>query len=536
MFKSLRLLILFFILSTNFLFPQPHLVITPGEIEFQNVFNRLGNLYFINTGTETLVVDSIVYNRDYYFVRFDAPLSYPLTLNPGDTTQMDCIMAGYYYVPSADTLNTMYIYSNSVDGMEEVKIRIRYYSDESRTGIINGQVTDGSVPVQGANVNFFYAGNYLMRTVQTDENGFYSVSLPPGSYKIAIEKASYYTTFFGQQFDPLNAEFVTLLKDSIKTANIILSPMKNTSIKVSGRVFDMKAGSSLRKSIVVTRPGSHSPTKRGERTVTTDDPSVYDAYTAFVNSDGTFSIDNIIDPGYYYVQSFSDYFVPSYYSSSANPTFWQQADSVFIDSDVSNLNIYMPRDSSIGGGSVSGKINITPSSGDTISDVIIYAEAINSESSIFNYAFSDHDGTFKIPFLPYGSYRLVAQKIGYNDGYSSEFTIGIQNTDVKDLNIALSPTSVDENPFVPENHVLLYNYPNPFNPSTTIGFNLPFSSDVQVKLVNILGEDIKTLVKDFFAAGCYEVALNAADLASGTYFVILRTEKNLIARKIILLK
>ena len=534
MIKLLKLLLLFFVVAPVFLFSQPRLVITPNEIEFKDTFHRLGNAYFINTGTEDLVIDSIVYNYSYYFVRFDKYLSYPLTLSPGDTIQMDCILAGYYYPLSADTLDAMYVYSNSIDSTEAIKIKVDYYYDKLENGTISGQVTDGGGAIAGARISFLYAGNYLIQTMQTDQNGYYSAILPAGSYKISAEKTSYYVTFFGQQTDPLSAKFLNLPRDSIRTADIVLLPVMGTSNSVSGRIYDLKSNTLLRKAmVVVRRRGGHTPTK-AVSDITEDSVDV--AYTAFVNDDGIYSIDNIAE-GNYYIQSFSDYFVPSYYSSSGtSPTFWQEAESVFIDSISSDVNIYMPRDSSIGGGSVSGNISITSSTGDTISDVIVYAQSVNSGSSVFNYAFSNRDGKFKIPFLPYGDYRLVAQKIGYNDGYSSEFTIDMNNKDVENLDITMIPASVKGEHQLPGNHVLLYNYPNPFNPNTTIEFYLPFSSYIELKIFDVLGKEITTLQKDYLSAGVHKIDFNANELTSGVYFVTLNTKETLRVRKILLLK
>jgi subtilisin family serine protease/predicted GH43/DUF377 family glycosyl hydrolase len=65
--------------------------------------------------------------------------------------------------------------------------------------------------------------------------------------------------------------------------------------------------------------------------------------------------------------------------------------------------------------------------------------------------------------------------------------------------------------------VLSQNYPNPFNPSTTIEFDLPKISDVTLRIYNILGEEVTTLVSDRLTAGSYSYEWNASHLASGVY-------------------
>lgn len=510
---------------------QPLLVISPDEIEFVDIFNRLENVYFINQGNSPMLIDSIVYNNDIYYVRFDQNYTSPFYILPGDSVKMDCILAGYYYVPSADTLDTMYVYSNG--GVKDIKIEIEYFDDDQGEGIINGQVTDGVFAVPGANIYVFYEGNYLIMQSVTDQFGYFSFLLPPGSYTIAAEKDSFYVTFYGQRFDPFSAEFILLEDDSLKTANISLVREEVTGNSVSGVIYDSISGTPLRKGIVVVRNGTHTPTKMAFN------PSLVTngIYTAFIKSDGFYSVKNITEPDYYFIQSFSDYFTPSYYSSlNTSPLFWQLADSVYIETSLSNLNIFMPRDSSIGGGYAAGSVNINTRSGDTITGVILYAQPVNNDSISFNYAFTTLSGNFNIPFLPYGDYRLLAQKIGYYDGYSSIFTIDPLNTDIRNLQITLIPTSVKENPFIPESQVLLYNYPNPFNPNTKIAFNLPFSSDIEMKIFNIIGEEVDILLRDYYESGYYEIDFNGEFLTSGVYFVMLKTINNINLRKILLLK
>jgi hypothetical protein len=80
------------------------------------------------------------------------------------------------------------------------------------------------------------------------------------------------------------------------------------------------------------------------------------------------------------------------------------------------------------------------------------------------------------------------------------------------------------------------NYPNPFNPSTTIGFNLPKTSEVTLKVFNILGEEVATLVSDRLSTGLYSYEWDASKLASGVYLYRLETEGFVQTRKMILMR
>ncbi|NWG26913.1 MAG: T9SS type A sorting domain-containing protein, partial [Ignavibacteriaceae bacterium] len=82
-----------------------------------------------------------------------------------------------------------------------------------------------------------------------------------------------------------------------------------------------------------------------------------------------------------------------------------------------------------------------------------------------------------------------------------------------------NPTGIDDgNPEQPDGFVLYQNYPNPFNPTTTIRFEIPEDSRVTLKIFNILGEEVKTLVEEYREAGKHSVQFNANNLSSGIYF------------------
>jgi hypothetical protein len=81
-------------------------------------------------------------------------------------------------------------------------------------------------------------------------------------------------------------------------------------------------------------------------------------------------------------------------------------------------------------------------------------------------------------------------------------------------------TSVEtvEEETVPEDFQLHQNYPNPFNPTTTIQFALPKSSEVVLKLYDLLGREITTLVDDKLEPGEYKLQFEANGLPTGVYF------------------
>ena len=89
---------------------------------------------------------------------------------------------------------------------------------------------------------------------------------------------------------------------------------------------------------------------------------------------------------------------------------------------------------------------------------------------------------------------------------------------------------------VPTSFELAQNYPNPFNPTTNIRFALTGAERVTLKVYNITGQEVATLVDGTLAAGSYEVPFDATDLASGVYFYKLSSPSQVETRKMVLLK
>jgi photosystem II stability/assembly factor-like uncharacterized protein len=98
-------------------------------------------------------------------------------------------------------------------------------------------------------------------------------------------------------------------------------------------------------------------------------------------------------------------------------------------------------------------------------------------------------------------------------------------------------TSVEERiiTITPAAYSLQQNYPNPFNPSTRIVYSVPQQSIITIKVFDILGDKIATLVNENKEAGTYELTWNAGNLSGGIYFYQLRAGKFIQTKKMILL-
>ena len=77
---------------------------------------------------------------------------------------------------------------------------------------------------------------------------------------------------------------------------------------------------------------------------------------------------------------------------------------------------------------------------------------------------------------------------------------------------------INKNNNIPKTFFISQNYPNPFNPSTTIDFSIPKSSNVSLKIYDVLGNEVMNVMNEFKPAGNYSVNVNAMNLTSGIYF------------------
>lgn len=89
---------------------------------------------------------------------------------------------------------------------------------------------------------------------------------------------------------------------------------------------------------------------------------------------------------------------------------------------------------------------------------------------------------------------------------------------------------------LPHKFALSQNYPNPFNPETKIKFDVAKKSDVKLKVFDVLGREVTTLVDKELRAGSYEIDFKAGNLSSGIYFYTLKADSKNITKKMILSK
>ncbi len=527
--KTTTLIIL---ILTSVLFAQPELDIKPNRIEFEDLFNRFDYAFLINQGNAVLTIDSIAYNDSLYILDFEDNLQLPFTIVPDDSVRMNVLLSAFYQVTLTDTLDTMYVFNNGINSPEPLQVRIRFFEDEY--GEFNGTVSDSLDPVDSATIYFFYNGIYLLDTTRTNVAGYYQSTLPEGEYTIGVEKEGYYVVFHDSTYDPYFAELVQLDSGDVKTINFNLKAIENSNLSVSGEIIDSVNGVSVNKGIVIVRTGTHVPLPKSNGNSVLQD--TINVFAGFIKEDGSYTVYTQL-AGYYFLQAYTNYFLPGYYNDEGIASvYWQNADSLLIDNNIIEKNISLVRDSSYGAGSIGGFITFsTPVDGSIFEGITILAKNINN-GALYSYNFGKELGTYKVTNIPYGTYELIAQKIGLENAVSQTVTIDQINNQISGINLNFILSDVKNEIIIPNKIILNQNYPNPFNPATNISFYLPEQTSIKLKVVNILGETIATLINETLETGSHSVSFNGTNLSSGIYFIVLEANQIKITRKMILLK
>jgi hypothetical protein len=97
-------------------------------------------------------------------------------------------------------------------------------------------------------------------------------------------------------------------------------------------------------------------------------------------------------------------------------------------------------------------------------------------------------------------------------------------------------TAIEQVTDIIKSYSLSNNYPNPFNPSSTIQYSIPQSELVIIKVYDMLGSEVATLTNEYKIAGTYEINFDGSRIASGVYFYQLRAGNFVETKKMVLMK
>jgi len=221
-------------------------------------------------------------------------------------------------------------------------------------------------------------------------------------------------------------------------------------------------------------------------------------------------------------------------SSSADSSIYDFSDNYFIIQQISRLLIAHPDSAGIVWNTGKRNTIFWYSFGDVGPYVLIELYRNDVFDKIINYS-ADNSGTY-------------TWTVPEDQTPDSNYTIKITSTalstvfDFSDNPFTISSdTDVEENNFVILSNQLYPNYPNPFNPATTVRYELKNSSHVKICVFNIRGEMVKSLVNTFQSPGTYQLLWDGTDdkqnfISSGIFFIEMKAGEFTQKRKITLLR
>ena len=366
----------------------------------------------------------------------------------------------------------------------------------------------------------------LVTTVLTDSMGNYSTHLPTRRYILSARKTGFVTQFWNHKNNPLDADRLSLTRDTTGI-DFNLSPIPVANGAITGRVTSRDSLAMPLRAHVL---GFHRQTANGR-------------FSGFVrhaetDSAGMYSLNNLRS-GFYVVLAVPEgEFLPTFYDTTGGTTYLANAFPVPVtNSMVNNINIMAFPDTVGGMNRVQGTVS---TAGAPLPGAILYAYS-STTNDIAGAAISEENGAYRLVGLAPGSYRIGGVKPGFESALSPVVQIqyngnmpGTANQNIDLVNSLTGAGGTPDN--LPVGITLQQNYPNPFNPTTAIAYDLKGTSHVSLKVFNLLGQEVATLVNDLQSPGTYRVTFDASKFASGVYIYRLQAGASTDARKMVILK
>jgi hypothetical protein len=168
------------------------------------------------------------------------------------------------------------------------------------------------------------------------------------------------------------------------------------------------------------------------------------------------------------------------------------------------------------------------------------ADSSNWEHRILYDMWNESGLTTISPRLFYGCPAKDMDKDGKDEyvfvNYGPDYSIWADDAPLRIIEIEKAADVELSNNSKPQEFLLMPNYPNPFNPSTVISYQIPVNGHVLLTVYDAIGREVATLVNEIKDAGYYSVTFNASKLSSGTYFTRLQSGSKVQLKKMMLLK
>ena len=386
--------------------------------------------------------------------------------------------------------------------------------------------------------DFRLEGNseFVFKT-KTDSLGNYKIELPFGKYIAFARAKGYAVEFYKNQSNIFSADIILIPSPMMPpmgpTYDFTLAPLPPVVLGgIKGSVSDSVKDIAVPARVVAFRDGWRFK----------DDHRISRVYVTDTDSLGKFEFNELL-PGTYFVMALPlGNYAPSFYTSfdTVNNR-WKRASKIVINGNsVDNINIYVKPFGTFANGytGITGNVNLTGGNNSSKSGAFVFAMR---DGEVAGYAITDGMGNYRIDGLAPGKYNVSVDKAGYDESALKEVNVsydmmgnpvnGEASFTINSV-LSVSVTSTVQ----PKNYSLEQNYPNPFNPSTTIKYSLPSNGAVSLKVYNLIGQEVATLINSYQTSGEYTVPFNASNLSSGVYFYRLESGSFNVVKKMLLIK
>jgi hypothetical protein len=180
-----------------------------------------------------------------------------------------------------------------------------------------------------------------------------------------------------------------------------------------------------------------------------------------------------------------------------------------------------------------------------LKDAVLYAR---KDTLYYGCSVSDENGVYHLNELTEGNVEIIVNRLGFTGDSVTINLTPTSNLDSINFYLYRYPRllmGIKQSGEIPEEFKLYQNYPNPFNPVTKIKFSIPsneFSISqrgegiVTLKIYNVQGKEIATLINESLQPGTYEVAFDGTNLSSGIYFYRITAGNFVATKKMLVIK
>jgi len=442
------------------------------------------------------------YQSKWYRNARDAAHATPLAVTDGGTDTADFALVKF--VPPVPVHIRGMVYDSTGNPLKAARVVIMRTVQETpvlaASGSIVTTLTSETLVDPDLGCIFGVAWHGL-----TDSTGAFDATVLSGrSYTALAEKGGYFAQYYDHKSTPSEATLIPAPGD-VSGIDFNLNPFRPPHMySISGIVWD-SAGVRVPSRVIVFPLRSYAARS---------------ARFAFTDSLGAYSVGHLLAGKYILLAvPFGDY-APAFYKAGAFGVLrWKDADTVTVSGDVAGIDIGVKQIHSNGVATLSGTIT---AGGQPLEGVDVVVE--DAGGAALGYGMTDGTGSYVIDALPAGAVTITADLVGYNDGVQSTSVGASQFSVTQDFSLGVTASVSPSGPAgVPASYALGQNYPNPFNPSTRIEFSLPVSGTATLKIFNLLGQEVVTLVNGPLASGTHETVWDGRDaagrvLSSGVYF------------------